>query len=82
MTAKQARAFNKFLRINKNATRCYIHCSAGISRSGSLGQYIVDQLKGDVDYFKTTNPYIQVKHHFIKLLKANRSNGDKGLGLS
>lgn len=81
LSAKQAREFNKFLRLNKGARRCFIHCSAGVSRSGSLGQYIVDQLKGDTDYFKSQNQYIDVKRHFIKRLEENQKKIDKGFGL-
>ncbi|MBC6425529.1 MAG: nucleotidyltransferase [Ekhidna sp.] len=71
----QARRLNKFISSNKDKKQCYIHCSAGVSRSGSIGKYIVDELKGDQDFFYKNNPYIDIKDYFLKVLKSGKSKG-------
>jgi len=45
--------------IQKNKKRNFIiHCAAGISRSGSIGRFIVDYLEGDREYFEEHNKHI------------------------
>ena len=72
LSVAQAKALNKFIKQNRKAKQCFIHCTAGISRSGSLGKFIVDELDGDAEHFKNTNAFIDVKRHFLKTLEEGK----------
>ena len=83
MSIKDAQKLNGFITMNKSKKKCFIHCSAGISRSGSLGKYIVDELKGNLNFFKDNNPHIDVKRHFLKILEKGKlkKGQDKGMSM-
>ena len=55
-TEKNAESIVTFLENNKNASFCMIHCAAGISRSGAIGQFINDYFRGDYNEFRQMNP--------------------------
>jgi len=66
-TGEQAKRVFDF--IKENAHKNFIvHCSAGISRSGAVGTFILDYLMGDKDHFKKTNPHIHPNGHISRLL--------------
>lgn len=82
MTREDAKKLNAFLNKNRKKRQCFIHCSVGISRSGSIGKYIVDELDGNMKFFKEKNPHIDVKRHFLKLLEEDKKNHGKNKGMS
>lgn len=69
MNEKQAEEIYQFIKSNKDKKRCFVHCSAGISRSGAVGEFIQDIL-GTESYqdFKKRNPNITPNLHIKKLL--------------
>ncbi len=67
-TEEQAKDLLKFIDKHKNKKNCFIHCTAGISRSGAVGTFINEYIKGDKDEFKRTNPYIYPNEHVLRLL--------------
>ena len=56
---QQARELNTFIKENKDKEICYVHCSAGISRSGAIATHIFDLYGESFDEFKHMNPQIQ-----------------------
>jgi predicted protein tyrosine phosphatase len=66
-TEEQAKAVLEFITINKSKD-FIVHCSAGISRSGAVGSFIVDYLEGDKEFFKKFNPYIHPNAHISRTL--------------
>lgn len=46
----------------------FIHCHAGISRSGAIGQFATNLFNLNVDKFKKMNPQIVPNQHIYKLL--------------
>ena len=69
MSKQDAQTLNEFLKVNKTKKQCFIHCSAGVSRSGSIGKYIVDELEGNQSFFMEKNPHLDIKRHFLKTLE-------------
>ncbi|MFW6225742.1 MAG: hypothetical protein ACOC3V_02130 [bacterium] len=68
-TLEQAEELFYFIERNKHKNTCIIHCSAGISRSGAVGTFIVDYFNLDWFKFKSNNPHIHPNNHVLKLLK-------------
>ena len=66
-TPEQARRIFEFIKKNKHRD-FLVHCSAGISRSGAIGQFILDYLGGDKEYFEKYNPHIHPNAHISRLL--------------
>jgi len=55
--------------IKKHSGRNFIiHCAAGISRSGAVGQFITDYLELDQMDFRQKNPNILPNGHISRLL--------------
>lgn len=67
-TNEQAKSILEFLKINKNAETFLVHCAAGISRSGAVGQFILDYLKGDKDFFNIKNRHILPNGRVLRML--------------
>jgi len=72
---QKCRAFNEeqaqriFDFIKANSERSFmVHCSAGISRSGAVGTFILDYLEGDKEHFKKMNSFIHPNGHISRLL--------------
>lgn len=57
-TYEQAEELVNFVNRNKDKGLFLVHCAAGISRSGAVGQFIIDYLNGDKEIFKRYNPNI------------------------
>ena len=72
MTEKQADQCIEFLEKNKGKI-FYIHCKAGISRSGAFGRFIFDFYNQDKVYkeeeFEKDNSHIRPNNHVLRLLK-------------
>ncbi len=82
MNENHVSRLQNFIEINKEKSICYIHCTAGVSRSGSIGKYIVDKLNGDMQFFKENNPNIDVKAYFLKRLEKKRAQDmDQGISM-
>lgn len=69
------RAFNEeqakkvFDFVKKHADKDWVvHCSAGISRSGAIGTFILHYLEGDKEYFENRNPHIHPNGHILRML--------------
>jgi predicted protein tyrosine phosphatase len=55
--------------INRNKEKSFIvHCAAGISRSGAVGQFITNYFEYDQQLFEQTNPYIHPNSHILRIL--------------
>lgn len=66
-TEDQAKQIIKF--VDANSDRDFlVHCSAGISRSGAVGAFILDYLQGDKDHFKQYNSHISPNGHISRTL--------------
>lgn len=57
-----------FVKRNKDKKQWIIHCTAGISRSGAIGEYISDYFGNDYHLFKRDNPQIKPNIHIKKIL--------------
>ena len=66
-TEKQAQQIIDFA-LDNRGREFIIHCTAGISRSGAVGQFLLDFLNGDKEYFKKTNPHINPNGHISRIL--------------
>lgn len=52
----------------RGATKCIVHCSAGISRSGAVGAFVSDYFEMPYSEFKTANPHVLENRHVSRLL--------------
>lgn len=69
MSVEQAEEIVSFIEKHKEKQKCFIHCSAGISRSGAVGTFIVDYMGLDWFKFKIDNPHIHPNNYVLKTLK-------------
>lgn len=67
-TTKQAEKLIEFLDNNQGADTILIHCTAGISRSGAVGQFALDYLNGDKETFKINNSHICPNARVLRIL--------------
>lgn len=67
-TEEDAKQVIKFLDKNKHIKVLLIHCAAGISRSGAIGQFALDYLNGDRDHFKINNKHILPNAEVLRIL--------------
>lgn len=58
-----------FIEKNIDKRQWIIHCTAGVSRSGAVGEYISDYLENSYRQFKRDNPQIKPNVHVKKLLE-------------
>lgn len=73
---KQLRIFNKedaskiieFINLHKDKENLYVHCLAGISRSGAVGEFISDYFGKDYFQFRKLNPKIQPNPYVLLTL--------------
>ena len=67
----------KFLDDNQDAEFCVVHCAAGISRSGAIGQFVNDYFGGDYAMFKQRNPQIMPNEMIVMMLnRLMRNHGN------
>ena len=67
-SSSQANTVIEFLNSNKSAKTLFVHCAAGISRSGAVGQFALDYLKGNKESFVTNNKHILPNGRVLRLL--------------
>lgn len=58
----------QFIEKNRKAKNWILHCTAGISRSGAIGEFISDYLGQDYFQFKRDNPQINPNSEIKKIL--------------
>lgn len=72
MTEEQGQQIVDFVsKINPDIIEyVFVHCAAGISRSGAVGTFIKDYFPNHVnkDEFKNTNKYIHPNPHILRIL--------------
>ena len=66
-TKEQAQQIIDFALDNRDR-EFIVHCTAGISRSGAVGQFLVDFLEGDKEYFKRRSSHISPNGHVSRTL--------------
>jgi len=69
ITEEQIKEIVEFLYKNKNKELLFVHCSAGISRSGAIGLFALDYFNGDKEHFNKYNKHISPTIKVIRLLK-------------
>ena len=67
-TEDMAKKLVKFLDDNKHVKVLMVHCAAGISRSGAVGQFALDYLNGDKEFFKINNSHITPNAEVSRIL--------------
>jgi predicted protein tyrosine phosphatase len=65
---EDARKVRDFIKLNKDKNTFIVHCSAGISRSGAVAQYICDYFQCDREQFLRDNPYIHPNGRVTRML--------------
>jgi predicted protein tyrosine phosphatase len=68
MNELQAKFLFEFIKNNATKQNCFIHCLAGISRSGAVGEFICDYTQSSYEEFKQRNPGIHPNSHVKNLL--------------
>jgi predicted protein tyrosine phosphatase len=68
-TKEQAEELIKFIATNKDKETCIVHCSAGYSRSGAVGEFVNDFFGGKWFDFKRKNPHVKPNGTVRSLLK-------------
>lgn len=74
MSQVQAMQLYHFIKRNLDKEQCIVHCMAGISRSGAVGTFINDLVKGDFEKFSMNNPQIVPNVHVMRLLNREMYN--------
>lgn len=74
MDQSQAFMLYNFIKRNLDKEQCIVHCMAGISRSGAVGTFVNDMVKGDFVKFSMNNPQIHPNAHVTRLLKREMYN--------
>lgn len=67
-TVEDAKKVKQFIKDNKHKKQFVVHCSAGISRSGAVGQFICDFFRCDREEFLRNNPHIFPNGRVTRLL--------------
>ncbi len=67
-TIEDAKKVRKFIDDNKDKKVFIVHCSAGISRSGAVGQFICDYFRCDRQEFLSDNPFIHPNGRVTRML--------------
>lgn len=68
ITEDQAAEIVDFVLNHRDKEYAFVHCAAGISRSGAVGSFIADVNGVDYDTFKRMNPQIHENRHVKNLL--------------
>ena len=78
--SEQAQAVVTFVENNRHKKTFIVHCTAGISRSGAVGQFICDYFNCDREEFLRINPHIYPNARVTRMLN-NLTNGyaDEGI---
>ena len=73
ISREQARDIVDFVLLNKDKN-FHVHCHAGVSRSGAVGEFIVDLLNLDYAEFRRMNPKLHPNPRVRSLLKEEARN--------
>jgi len=71
-TEEQAKQVNEFLKQHNTKTNFLVHCDAGKSRSGAVGEYIVNYHNLSYQKFKQDNPQVHPNSHVLSTLNRYR----------
>ena len=69
MSNEQSLELINFIEKMDENSQVYVHCTAGVSRSGAVGAFINDYFSGNWEKFKFDNPHIIPNSHISSLLK-------------
>jgi len=69
---KQAETLFQFIKKHREKETCVVHCMAGISRSGAVGSFINNYIKGDRERFERNNPQILPNGRVLRMLNEVR----------
>lgn len=71
----QVRELYEFIIRNKGKKGCYVHCSAGVSRSGAIGLFINDLKEQSYSSFMLNNPQVKPNSLISQMLnRIHRKN--------
>jgi predicted protein tyrosine phosphatase len=68
ITEDQAEELVNFIEKHKHKKVAFVHCAAGISRSGAVGAFISDLAGNKYEDFKRANPQIHENRHVKNLM--------------
>lgn len=68
-TQEQAKEIVDFLEEQHGKQKCFLHCAAGVSRSGAVGTFVNDFFGADFFEFQKNNPYVHPNGHVLRTLK-------------
>lgn len=66
---EQAKDIYEYVKSNSHCQNFIVHCTAGISRSGAVGEFINDMFNLDYNTFKKDNPYTHPNGIVLSKLK-------------
>lgn len=69
MSEEQAKLIIKFVEANENAKVFFVHCAAGISRSGAVAKWIDQKFNEDDTVFNVNNPHIIPNQRILSILR-------------
>jgi len=69
ITYEQGEELVNFIKENLNKKQAFIHCAAGISRSGAIGSFINDITGGTYEEFMKINPQVHENRIVLSMLK-------------
>ena len=76
MSYEQGLQLYNFIMKHKDKKLCYVHCGAGISRSGAVGSFIQEISDTDYEEFFKMNKHIAPNIHVLSTLHLiHRENG-------
>ena len=76
MSYEQGLDLYKFIMKHKDKKLCYVHCGAGISRSGAVGTFIQEISNTSYQEFFKMNQHITPNYHVLSTLHSiHRENG-------
>lgn len=64
-----AKSIKKFVEQNKDAKFWFIHCTAGVCRSGAVGEVLADFFEIPYHQFKRDNPQIKPNIYVKNILR-------------
>lgn len=69
ISEQQAKEIFEFIKANADKEECYIHCAAGVSRSGAVGSFIHEYFGGAYKDLLNKFPHILPNGRVSKLLR-------------
>lgn len=73
MSAQDGQRVYEFLK--EKTDLLYVHCFAGVSRSGAVGTFANEMWGEDEDKFKARHPHIDPNQHILTVLRSIRDDG-------